>query len=615
MKMKAFVVAGLVLALSAGAAEKVLLDFGRPEVATLILANGKGVDYKVVDGAHGKALEVTCVPAENGYPGVTLKPVGKVWDLSGCGKVEAEVTNLSDGKLTICLRVDNEGDWQLNAWDAENIYLPAGTNMTARVFFGYSFGNRGYKLDSKKISQVLVFAEKVKKPVKFRIEWVRGAGQTGDKPSWVVEKVKPAGGVLLEPGVTPMEAHGAQATKVAGGVQLVFPAGGKEQGVLFKGKPGSLMDLSDYTQAEFTLRNPGAQPVRVLCRVENQWARKDANCVVAEATVAAGAEQIVTVPFWNNTVWDGTDKKSGAKFGSDEVFGVSVGVEQADAEQTVVVKGVKASVGPATVLPAWVGQRPPVPGQWTKTFEDNFDGPSLDLTRWTLPDKDVASIWDGNGINVARNAGVTNGCLYLKCEKPAQVVVSDPKLKSRNYVSTVVTTFDKFAQQYGYFEARTKVPDVLGMWPAFWMMPDRGKGHGDFWGRQDTKHGGMEFDIMEQLARFGPYRFNIAMHWDGYQKEHKSIGTERIYCMPDKDGFVTTGLLWEPGKLTFYCNGLVVGVWQNERVASVPGHIMFTLPTGGWGTYGNIDDAKLPAYFLVDYVRVWQNAAWAETKK
>jgi len=72
---------------------------------------------------------------------------------------------------------------------------------------------------------------------------------------------------------------------------------------------------------------------------------------------------------------------------------------------------------------------------------------------------------------------------------------------------------------------------------------------------------------MEQLARFGPFRYNIAAHWDGYQKDHKSLGTERIYCMPDKDGFITSGLLWEPGKLTFNCNGKIVGVWQNAAWA------------------------------------------------
>ncbi len=617
MTLKHMAVLGLGLIVGAGAAEKTLLDFGRAEVAAQILPNGKaGVAYKIVEGPRGKALEVACIPADNGFPGVTLKPADGLWNLAGCGKVEADVTNLGAEKLTVCLRVDNAGD----RWDAENVYIPAGQTATARVTFGYSWGNRGYALDSSKVTQVLVFTEKPKKAVKFRIEAVRAAGKPGDKPAGIVDKIKPANGVLTDfaaLSATQMVARGAQAQLAGGGAQLVFPAGGKEQdpGVAFKVKDGGLWDLSDYSQAEFTLRNPGAKPVRVVCRVENRWARKDANCALAEATLPAGAEQVVTVPFWSNVIWDGSVKTSGAKFGSDEVAGVFVGAEHADGEQTVVVKSIKAAVGPATVLADWVGRRPPVPGNWTKTFEDDFAGDTLDLARWTLPAKDEASIWDANGINVARNAGLTNGCLYLKCEKPAKVEAADPKLKARQYVSTVVTTFDKFAQRYGYFEARMKIPATLGMWPAFWMMPDRGQGNGSYWGRQDTKNGGMEIDIMEQLARFGPFRYNIAVHWDGYQKDHKSIGTERIYCMPDKDGFITSGLLWEPGKLTFYCNGNVVGVWQNERIATVPGYLMFTLPTGGWGTYGNVDDAKLPAYFLVDYVRVWQKAEWAEPKK
>jgi beta-glucanase (GH16 family) len=617
MSLKSIAVLSLVLVSCAAAAEQTLLDFGKPESAAQILPNGKaGVDYKIVDGPHGKALEVTCTPADNGFPGVTLKPAAGLWNLTSCGKVEADVTNLDVAKLTVCLRVDNAGD----RWDAENVYIPAGQSATARVLFGYSWGQRGYALDPAKVTQILVFTEKPKQVVKFRIDAVRAAGQPGEKPAGMVDKLKPTNGVLTDfagMSATQAMARGAQVSLAGAGAQLVFPGGGKEKepGVSFMAKGGGLWDLSAYTQAEFTLRNPGAKPIRVVCRVENRWARKDANCVLAEATLAAGAEQVVIVPFWTDAIWDGSEKKSGAKFGSDEVAGVFVGAEKAAEEQTVVVKSVKVSIGPSSVLPDWVGRRPPVPGNWTKTFEDDFDGGALDMTRWTLPDKDEASIWDAAGINSARNAGVTNGCLYLKCEKPAHLDVADPRLRSRPYLSTVVTTFDKFAQKYGYFEARMKLPTAMGMWPAFWMMPDRGQGHGSYWGRQDTKNGGMEIDIMEHLVRFGPFRYNIAMHWDGYQKEHKFIGTERIYCQADKDGFITSGLLWEPGKLTFYCNGHVVGVWQNERVATIPGYLMFTLPTGGWGTFGIVDDAKLPDYFLVDYVRVWQKAEWAEPRK
>lgn len=63
--------------------------------------------------------------------------------------------------------------------------------------------------------------------------------------------------------------------------------------------------------------------------------------------------------------------------------------------------------------------------------------------------------------------------------------------------------------------------------------------------------------------------------------------------------------LARPGKAIFYCNGIEVGRWEDERVCSVPSYVMFTVPQGGWdGNY--LDDSKLPDDFVIDYVRVWQ---------
>lgn len=158
-----------------------------------------------------------------------------------------------------------------------------------------------------------------------------------------------------------------------------------------------------------------------------------------------------------------------------------------------------------------------------------------------------------------------------------------------------------------------KLPTAPGLWPAFWMMPDR-RGSGPQWQRSDTKSGGMEFDIMEHLTRWGANRFNIATHWDGYGKEHKSNGSHAIYYTPDKDGFVTSGAFWSPGLVVFYCQGQEIGRWANERVMSVPGHLMFTLPAGGWDNDW-LDHARLPDVFVIDYVRVWQRADLATEKE
>ena len=150
-----------------------------------------------------------------------------------------------------------------------------------------------------------------------------------------------------------------------------------------------------------------------------------------------------------------------------------------------------------------------------------------------------------------------------------------------------------------------KLPTAPGLWPAFWMMPDRGPSYAPQSGRQDTHNGGMEFDVMEHLDRWGLYRYNIAMHWDGYGKEHKSVGSDKIYVQPDKEGYITCGLLWSPGHASFYCNGREVLVWDNPRISDVPEDIMFTLPQGGWDN-NPIDNSKLPNDFIIDYVRVWQ---------
>ena len=40
-------------------------------------------------------------------------------------------------------------------------------------------------------------------------------------------------------------------------------------------------------------------------------------------------------------------------------------------------------------------------------------------------------------------------------------------------------------------------------------------------------------------------------------------------------------------------------------MSNVQSHLMYTLPQGGWDNNA-VDDNKLPADFVIDYVRVWQ---------
>jgi len=185
----------------------------------------------------------------------------------------------------------------------------------------------------------------------------------------------------------------------------------------------------------------------------------------------------------------------------------------------------------------------------------------------------------------------------------------DEKMPANEYATGYADTYGKWVQRYGYFEARMKLPTAPGLWPAFWMMPDRGPNTPDAPGskknRCTTSNGAMEFDIMEQLSIWGPQRYNIAMHWDDYGPAHKSIGTGKIYFQADKDGFVTTGLLWTPGSAIYYCNGKEVARWEDARISTVPSYMIVYMPTGGWDN-NVLDGTGLPDDFTIDYVRCWQ---------
>ena len=47
-------------------------------------------------------------------------------------------------------------------------------------------------------------------------------------------------------------------------------------------------------------------------------------------------------------------------------------------------------------------------------------------------------------------------------------------LFDNEYISGILTTQGSFAQKYGYFEIRAKIPVGVAVWPAFWMLADDG---------------------------------------------------------------------------------------------------------------------------------------------
>jgi beta-glucanase (GH16 family) len=591
--------------LAADPANLPLIAFSTDGTEQRISASSDQVSFKrLADPAPG-ALDVTIHPGKDGYPGITFKPQGPAWDLAKFGHIDLRLTNTGEKPLVVTLRVDGDLNWKLSPWSAENGQLKPGASETVRVRFGYAWGKRGYAIDPARVVQVLVFLGKSDATQSFRIESIEAGGSPGERPAVPPEQVrsKPKDGILLGEGTSidgtkQLDAGKAQAALVSGqGRQSLHVSLSKSEETSVRLKPAiGRWDLSGYTEVVVHARNVGPVPVTLRARVES--AGGDSEWVSAAASVAPGAEQEIAVPFAGTSIWNG-GPQSGSQFNSDAVSAVAIQAGGADAGREVTVDSIRAVLSPPAQVPDWLGKRPPVEGKWVQTLDDSFDGSSINSSHWDIYGENY---WDKQSHFGKANVIVGEGVVKLRFEKKRGHQNDDAKRAETEYATGFLTSFGKWTQRYGYFEARMKLPTAPGLWPAFWMMPDRGPLARN---RGATEDGGMEFDIMEFLTRFGPNRYNIAMHWDGYGKNHKSTGSDCIYVRADKDGFITSGMLWEPGKLTFYCNGSPVAAWSNPRVSNVPGHIMFTLPCGGWG--GNdLDDTGLPDDFVIDWVRAWQ---------
>ena len=151
-------------------------------------------------------------------------------------------------------------------------------------------------------------------------------------------------------------------------------------------------------------------------------------------------------------------------------------------------------------------------GYDTLYWSDEFDGDSLDTSNWTHQIGNGDGGW-GNGESqyyTNSNDIVSNGELIIRAKKES--------MGGFSYTSTRIITQNNVHFTYGYVEARIALPNVNGMWPAFWMMPN------------DSVYGGWphsgEIDIMEAKGRL-PSSSSSALHFATNNGQHTYLSNEK----------------------------------------------------------------------------------------
>jgi beta-glucanase (GH16 family) len=248
---------------------------------------------------------------------------------------------------------------------------------------------------------------------------------------------------------------------------------------------------------------------------------------------------------------------------------------------------------------------------WKLVWSDEFEGNALDTTKWDFRlhllqtrhntwTKDGASL-DGKG-NLLLKLYEKDGQYYSSALQTGENFLDRQGARySETLNSWPVGKIKKpkFQHKYGYYEIRCQLPKQEGWWPAFWLQsPIIGS-------TLDPRFSGVELDIMEYFNREG--RIRHAAIWGGYgpDSKHKSAGDQPQEGV--EEGFHTFGVHWSTEGYVFYVDGRET--WRfNEVVSDCEQFILVTTECVGYRNGGPsplLKKAVLPDYFIVDYVRVF----------
>ena len=166
------------------------------------------------------------------------------------------------------------------------------------------------------------------------------------------------------------------------------------------------------------------------------------------------------------------------------------------------------------------------------------------------------------------------------------------ELVDRPYLSGMISTDWSFAQRYGYFEMRARLPAGLGLWPAFWLVSKTQQEH-------------IEIDIMEAI---GGDTGHV------YQSTHiKASRGKGIHVRVGGDGFDyatashSYGLAWTPDELVFTIDGVETTRTDGRPFRDAPPMYMIANLAVGGDWAGTPDsDTHFPAVMRIEYIRAYR---------
>jgi hypothetical protein len=243
---------------------------------------------------------------------------------------------------------------------------------------------------------------------------------------------------------------------------------------------------------------------------------------------------------------------------------------------------------------------PQVPSGWKIALDDEFDGSTLGpdwsvgtnltsfvdkgTTYWNPYQSQEAEYLTGSMV------AVQNSNLVLSTE--ASSPITGPSYGTKSFIAGYVTSYGKFAFQYGYAEFRMEMPDVAagsktGLWPALWLL-------------NSTYSNADEIDVLES---YGADQTAIQMTAQPKNSVNATI----------TPGYHVLGVLHEATTISFYVDNQLVKAFTQSMSSQMA--ILMGLQLGstqfGWlpgpmpANWPGGINGPMTADFKVDWVHVW----------
>lgn len=240
--------------------------------------------------------------------------------------------------------------------------------------------------------------------------------------------------------------------------------------------------------------------------------------------------------------------------------------------------------------------KPQQTSDWNLVWEDDFDGKTLDTTRWSKIPRGKSD-WNRHMSDYDALYSVQSGNLVLRGIHNNNAVPND----TAPYLTGGVFTKDKKTFGFGRLEIKAKLNGATGAWPAFWMLP------------RDAKWpAGGEIDIMERLS-YDEYIYQTVHSSYTHTLGKKDNPVSSVIASIRPYDYNVFALEKYPDSLVFFVNNTRTKTYpriETTEEGQFPFseqefYLLLDMQLGGsW--VGAVDPNTLPVEMQIDWVRFYE---------